>query len=246
MSVHTLKINVERNREEELEEIKNNINVVRNSLGLHRGACSTENFTLMKELLGCWMDHNRDKLLPSISQSGVIPDTLGSDFTFGGEPDANRGLQMLGFTPPAVSASSVLARLNNELGLVDDELSSSVPGSLPIQPKQQLFVACDKEDEIYTVCKASLANLVSHLIREHKQCDCGYPWDAGSLSIKRCTPNNHVCKLEIQCQAPVSAERHTLQWHSSTIVAGKYYNNLRHVVVRPSIERPAPDLCLNG
>ena len=113
--------------------------------------------------------------------------------------------------------------------------------TMPIQPNQQLFVACDKEDEIYTVCKASLANLVSHLIRKHKQCDCGYAWDAGSLSIKRCTPNNHVCKLEIQCQAPVSAKRHTLQWQSSATVAGKHYNNLKYVVVPPSIKRPPPD-----
>ena len=214
-----LQINVDKTQLGELEIIKKQLSKMREYFGLQRGTCKTANLKLMQELLDAWMFLHKDKLDRQAAQDHEMSDAPHTMFPVDGDQELSRVLHSVTFTP--VSASSLFDNLNDELGLVSGAYS------LPVQDKQQLHVTCQKEDEIYTVCKASLTDLVSRLIGEYKKCGCGAPWEASSINVKRCTPNNHVCVLEVKCQAPTPVGRHKLQWHSSTVVGNNYYNNLR-------------------
>ena len=197
------KIEVGRENQDGLDRVKEALAEVRQQLGLTRGVSSAANYQLMISLLNAWFHVHKS----SGNRSFLSP--IQQNTT----PNQSITLTSSSAHPLALPSASF-----------------SVPNSL-LQPKEQLHTQAEEDDEIYLVCKSSLENLVKNLAKEKSVCRCGSSWDRSQVTVRRCTPNNHVCVMEISCQAEAPEEKHILQWHSSTIFASKYYVNMRLVKV---------------
>ena len=101
-------INVDKTQLGELEMIKEQLNKVRQCLGLQKGTYKTANLKLIKKLPDAWMFLHKDKLNRQAAQEHEMSDRPHAMSPVDGDHKLSRVLHSVTFTP-SVSASSLFS-----------------------------------------------------------------------------------------------------------------------------------------